>query len=107
MRSVRTTKMLVAALLSLLMVLQLTACSFDFLGKKASTEAESAESGAETADTVATTAERTTEPRKETVMKTYQIAENLDHIKVIGRSSTLAEGITCDWSASGISFNLD
>lgn len=107
MRSVRTTKMLVAALLSLLMVLQLTACSFDFLGKKASTEAESTESGAETADTVATTAERTTEPRKETVMKTYQIAENLDHIKVIGRSSTLAEGITCDWSASGISFNLD
>ena len=100
----RTVKTHVALLLCLLMVLPLTACSFDFLGENPSTETES-ETG--TAQTAASSGEVTTAPRKETIMKTYRITENLDHIKVIGRSSNLADGITCDWTASGISFNLD
>lgn len=36
---------------------------------------------------------------------TYQIKDNLDSIKVNGRYEILSNGITSDWSASGIEFN--
>ena len=105
MRTHGVIKKRVAWLLCLLMVLQLTSCSFDFPWEKNSAETESETEA--TQGTTTESAEATTAPRKETVMKTYQITENLDHIKVIGRSSVVSNGITCDWTASGIAFNLD
>ena len=40
-------------------------------------------------------------------MNTYKLAEHLDSVKVIGRYDIVDAGITCDWSASGISLDLD
>ncbi len=39
--------------------------------------------------------------------RTYDIAENLESIKVTGRSLVCDEGVTIDWSASGIEFNAE
>ena len=105
MRLLWVTKARVALLLCLLMLLQLTSCSFGLLGKGDSSE--SSDDTEATDGTATDSGETTTAPRKETYMKYYQITENLDHIKVIGRSSVVSNGITCDWTASGISFNLN
>ena len=70
-------------------------------------------------DTATTTPETTTVPTVESEapedsapkgdyeMKTYKLTEHLDSLKVIGRSQSTDAGITCDWTASGISFVLD
>lgn len=39
--------------------------------------------------------------------RTYNIAENLENIKVTGRSLVCDDGVTIDWSASGIEFNAE
>lgn len=38
---------------------------------------------------------------------TYKISDCKDKFKIIGKSSDVADGITCDWSASGISFKAE
>ena len=40
-------------------------------------------------------------------MREYRLKEHLDVLKVIGRYAVVDAGITCDWTASGISFALD
>lgn len=60
--------------------------------------------GGDSADTsgiVANTTAATTE--KAPVMKEYRLKEHLDAVKVIGRSAVVDAGITCDWTASGLS----
>ena len=46
-----------------------------------------------------------TEEAREIVTRTYKIAENLDSIKTLGRTSVSDEGLICDNVASGIEFN--
>ena len=38
---------------------------------------------------------------------TYDLKENMDYIKIYGRSETVSVGIACDHIASGIEFNAD
>ena len=49
--------------------------------------------------------ETTGEKPKEIVNKTYKLTEILDTIKVFGRTTSTAQGLTCDFTASGIEFN--
>ena len=65
-----------------------------------------AETGEETSLEVGSTAEETM-GKEVTVMKEYRLKEHLDAVKVIGRSAVVDAGITCDWTASGISLALE
>lgn len=49
----------------------------------------------------------TTPPENKYELRTFKIKENLDSIKVIGRSSPSKSVVTMDWSGSGIEFNAD
>ncbi len=88
--------------LCLLLLLQMVGC--DVLNGFLSDSEDTTQA---TDDVTVSDTESETSSKGESVMKTYQIAEHLDSIKVIGRSSEVDAGITCDWSASGISFALD
>lgn len=107
MRRLKKVRIWVALLLCLPMLLLLNACNFNFWSESSGETEIASDTQGSAGGSAANTDETTTTPRKETVMKTYQIKDCLDRIKVIGRSSAVAEGITCDWTASGISFQLD
>ena len=94
-------KMAATCFLCILLSLQMVSC--ELLDRF---RADSSEAPATTEAVTTDTAEKPSS-KGDTVMKAYPITEHLDSIKVIGRSSTLDAGITCDWSASGISFALD
>ncbi|MGM9684052.1 MAG: SGNH/GDSL hydrolase family protein [Eubacteriales bacterium] len=58
----------------------------------------------ESNDNVTVKEDNKNEPSVKLEYSTYKISDCKDKFKIIGRSSDVADGITCDWSASGISF---
>ena len=60
-----------------------------------------------TTEPEATTPADTTPPEEQYVRTTYKLLENLDKFKVMGRSTKTDNGVTMDWSASGIEFTAD
>lgn len=99
-------KRIVSSMIALLTTVNLCACSASNGGDTSQTTASSSSSTISTAITVSTE-EITPLPEKNYETATYDLPAHADHFKVIGRSKELSNGITMDWSGSGIEFNAD
>ena len=91
------------------MILSFTSCDeiFEMLSPPESekvTETEK-DSESESESECESESEKPDEEVKEIVNMTYNIAENLDTIKALGRVSVAADGLICDHVAAGIEFN--
>ena len=101
----------ICIMLSLMMLLSLAACN-QGTSPEVTTEdpVQTEEPESTTTDSDTTPADEPEETRPEVVVyedRVYNIADNLENIKVIGRSLAADGGISIDWSASGIEFNAE
>ena len=95
-------KRILALLLSLLLCLSLTACN-EAVTNDSDTDisADTQRNGNDT-DTNET---NDTEETKTIETKTHKLADIIDNIKTLGRTTTVNNGLACDHVASGIEFN--
>ena len=101
----------ICIMLSLMMLLSLAACN-QGTSPEVTTEdpVQTEEPESTTTDSDTTPADEPEETQPEVVVyedRVYNIADNLENIKVIGRSLAADGGISIDWSASGIEFNAE
>lgn len=104
-----TLKKIICLALAALMLFSVVACNGNDGATTETTDTTGTTGTTGTTDTTGTTGNNggNTNPENEDLpKKVYSIIDNLDKIKVYGRGTQANGGITADWSASGIEFNV-